>query len=406
MQPRVPVACAKFRQTHCFCGREPLDRTVDIAGLRIGLLTARVSRLGGGVFEAVVHHAALLREAGAKVHVFGLADAFADNDRERLAGCEVVTVPVLGPGQVGYAPKLVDALVGADLDLLHLHGIWMYPSAAGASWARQTGRPYVISPHGMLDPWITSRGRWKKALARSGYERRSWRAASAFHALTEREATDISAEAGAVTSVVIPNPGPQVTDAPPKDRAPHFGYIGRIHPKKNLVALIDAWQMLADAGRLPEGAMLTLAGWGEDGDVDALYLRLETAPDSIRFVGPIFGGEKDALLSTSRFMVLPSLSEGLPVAALEAWAAGTPMLISEECNLPEGFEAGAAIDCGMSAETIAAAIAKALDMTGTQWNEMACAATALAGGPFGAAAVSRKWCDLIGTLVAQGGGKA
>lgn len=383
-----------------------MDRTVDIAGLRIGLLTARVSRLGGGVFEAVVHHAALLREAGAKVHVFGLADAFADKDRERLSGCKVATVPVLGPKQVGYAPKLVDALIEADLDLLHLHGIWMYPSAAGASWARRTGRPYVISPHGMLDPWITSRGRLKKALARAGYERRSWRAASAFHALTGREAEDIAAEAGDVKSEVIPNPGPPVTDTPAQDRLPNVGYIGRIHPKKNLMALIDAWQALADSGRLPEGAMLTLAGWGEDGDVEALYLRLETAPDSIRFVGPVFGGEKDALLLASRFMVLPSLSEGLPVAALEAWAAGTPMLMSERCNLPEGFQAGAAIDCGMTAATIADAIAKALDMTGAQWNEMSRAATALAGGPFGAAAVSRKWCDLIGTLVAEGGGKA
>ncbi|WP_144097223.1 glycosyltransferase [Croceicoccus sediminis] len=358
------------------------------------------------MFEAVVHHAALLREAGAKVCVFALADEFADKDRDRLGGCEFVTAPVLGPGQVGYAPKLVDALLEADLDLLHLHGIWMYPSAAGATWARRTGRPYIISAHGMLDPWITSRGRWKKALARAGYERRSWRAASAFHALTGREAKDIAAEAGAVTSVVIPNPGPQVTDTPAQDRAPCFGYIGRIHPKKNLMALIDAWQMLGDARRLPDGAMLTLAGWGEDGDVEALNLRLETAPDSIRFVGPVFGGEKDALLSTSRFMVLPSLSEGLPVAALEAWAAGTPMLMSEECNLPEGFEAGAAIDCGMTAATIADAIVKALDMTGAQWNEMSRAATALASGPFGAPAVSRRWCGLIGTLVAQGGGKA
>jgi poly(glycerol-phosphate) alpha-glucosyltransferase len=43
----------------------------------------------------------------------------------------------------------------------------MYPSRAGLQWARRTGKPYLISPHGMLDPWITGRGRAKKALAGS-----------------------------------------------------------------------------------------------------------------------------------------------------------------------------------------------------------------------------------------------
>ena len=144
----------------------------DIAGRRIGLLTASASRLGGGVFEAVVTHATLLRELGAEPVIVALKDAHSLDDAARFAGCEVHHADVLGPRQIGYAPRLRAMLDAAELDLLHLHGIWMYPSHAAAGWAARTRKPYVISPHAMLSPWITSRGRWKKALARHGYERR------------------------------------------------------------------------------------------------------------------------------------------------------------------------------------------------------------------------------------------
>ena len=52
----------------------------------------------------------------------------------------------------------------------------------------------------------------------------------------------------------------------------------------------------------------------------------------VTFVGPKFGAEKAELLGKARFTVLPSLSEGLPMAVLDGWAAGVPALISEECN--------------------------------------------------------------------------
>jgi len=61
------------------------------------------------------------------------------------------------------------------------------------------------------------------------------------------------------------------------------------------------------------------------------------------FYGPAFGEEKEALLRSADAFILPSLSEGLPMSVLEAWAYGLPVLMTAECNLPEGFSAGAAI---------------------------------------------------------------
>ena len=277
-----------------------------LGGLRVTLLTASASRLGGGVATALHSHAAMLREAGAEVTVVALEDRHSDEDRALLGPVPLRIARVSGPAFFGYAPDLLDQLLETRADLLHLHGIWMYPSRAGERWARRTGRPYVISPHGMLDPWITARGRWKKALARAGYERASWRQVSAFHALTGDEAADIRREAGERRTFVIPNAGPPALSEAPGARDPNVLSIGRIHPKKNLFALLDAW---AEAD-LPAGAELTIAGWGDPADVAAFEARLANAPPSVRFVGPVHGEAKQRLLERARFAIAAATEPG------------------------------------------------------------------------------------------------
>lgn len=378
--------------------------TLLLAGKRIGLLTAAASRLGGGVFEAVVIQAELIRRLGGVPVVLSLVDQFSTIDAARLGQIEVRHLPVRGPRQFGYAPGLLAALIDARLDCLHLHGIWMYPSHAALRWRDATGRASVITPHGMLDPWITRRGRWKKGMARLGYERANWRAASALHALTRREAGDIARESGRTDTVIIPNAGPAITQPVMAARAPHLLFLSRIHPKKNLAPLLAAWRELAAAGALPHDAQLTLAGWGEPADVAALKVMLRDCPPSLRFIGPCFGLDKARELAEARFLILPSLSEGLPMTLLEAWAAGTPTLQTSECNLPEGFSAGAALDCGMDQTAIKAALVTALTIPDTDWLAMARAAQSLAAERFSADSVAAQWGDAYARLIANPAG--
>ena len=369
--------------------------TLPLAGMRIGLLTASASRQGGGVFEAVVAQAQLIRQQGGTPLVFALTDSDAPRDRERFGDTEVILAPVTGPRQIGYAPALIDSLIAAQLDCLHLHGIWMYPSRAGSVWASRTGRAYVISPHGMLDPWITARGRWKKALARAGYERAGWARATRLHGLTSREAADIAAETGRRDSLVIANAAPAAGPQWNSRRAGDVVYLGRIHAKKNLVALVEGWM----AAKRPEGARLLIAGWGTEGDVAALQAAISAADGSVAFLGPVYGDDKQQLIAAARFMVLPSHSEGLPMAVLEAWAAATPVIMTSECNLPEGFAAGAARQCGYDAAAIADALSEALALDEAAWQAMAQAAHDLAAGPFSANAIAAQWAAAYGAAM-------
>ncbi len=373
-------------------GYRPLE------GRRIGLLTASASRQGGGVFEAVVAQAALIRSLGGEALVFALEDEDSARDKQRFDPAPVALAKVKGPRQIGFAPKLLPSLIAAELDCLHLHGIWMYPSRAGSLWAKQTGLPYFISPHGMLDPWITARGRWKKALARAGYERAGWAQATALHALTAREAGDIAREAGRQDLLVIPNAGPEVQAIRGGARANDVIYIGRVHPKKNLVALVEGW-MLA---KRPKGARLRIAGWGAEQDVADLRSAIAAVDGSAEFLGPAYGEAKQTLLNSARFMILPTHSEGLPMAVLEAWAAATPVVMTAECNLPEGFAAGAALECGYEHAAIASALEQALSMDETGWQLMSKAGQALATGPFSSATIAARWGEAYAKAIGEG----
>lgn len=369
------------------------------AGARIGLLSSWASRLGGGVFEALVAHCGMVRDAGFEPVVIALADEFSAADRQRFGDVEVVTVEVAGPPVIGFAPHLGRELARARLDLLHLHGIWKYPSAAGARWARATGKPYVISPHAMLDPWILGRGTLKKAIAKLAYERRSWRRAALFHALTEDEARDIRAATGQNRIAIVPN----ALEAPIAHSGARGGnvvYLGRIHPKKNLGGLIDGWALLRERSGTA-GARLTIAGWGEAEDIAALERAVAGLGD-IAFTGPAFGAQKAVLIGTARFLALPSHSEGLPMAILEAWAAGTPTIMSRHCHLPEGFADGAAFDCGTTPEEIAACLARALALDEPAWQNMSAAARGLVRTRFAPEIVARRWQGIYNGLMAKG----
>ena len=81
--------------------------------------------------------------------------------------------------------------------------------------------------------------------------------------------------------------------------------------------------------------------------------RARRSSPTVIFVGPAFGETKDALLRRASAFILPSFSEGLPMSVLEAWSYRLPVLMTEHCNLPEGFAADAALRIGTDVESIA-----------------------------------------------------
>lgn len=318
--------------------------------MRIGLLIATLGDDGAGVQAAVRRLAATMPE-GTDVRVYGGASAG--------AGTECQAFPIAGPRTFGYLPGLGRMLNSEGLDLLHTHGLWMYPSVACLRWSGRR-KPYVVSPHGMLAPWALGISGWKKKVAARLYENRHLRGAACLHALNATEAEGIRRFGLRNPICIVPNGVELPPDVPTRRdsrRTRTLLYLGRLHPIKGLPGLIEGWSLVQGNAK-ESGWQLVIAGWDQNGhgsELRALVDRLGVT-SSIQFAGPQFGAAKDGAFKDASAFVLPSLSEGLPVTVLEAWGWRLPVLMTPQCHIPEGKEAGAAIVFERDAESIASGL--------------------------------------------------
>jgi glycosyltransferase involved in cell wall biosynthesis len=352
------------------------------APLRIGMMIGSTANSGGGVAMALCSLTrALQQRPGTAVEVFSMASSDVV-DKGDWAGAKLHHHEVRGPASFAYAPGLNRSLSSRPIDLLHLHGLWMYCSVATRRWAVRSGRPCLISPHGMLDPWALANSGWKKRIARRLYEDDNLRHAACLHALCEPERQAIRDCGLRGPICIVPNgvdPAPEVRPKPPDWRlalppqAPVLLYLGRLHPKKRVLELLQAWHMAGPPN--PGGASawhLVIAGPGPADYVQLLQNRIAQLglAERVRLIGPQYGSAKQATFAAADAFVLPSLSEGLPMAALEAWAWGLPALLTPHCNLPEGFAAGAALPIEAEPEGIAAGLRALFGLSGERRRTM------------------------------------
>lgn len=390
-------------------------------------VVASVSRTAGGLFESCCRlHQCLLHYPGIKVTVAGLDDEFSLEDKPKWSPVPVETFPKIGPAAFGYAPGLKELLREQDYDLAHTHGLWMYPSVAVHAWHKKTGRPYVVSPHGMLDPWAVRNSGWKKRIALAAYERTHLRDAACIRALCQSEAESIRAFGLKNPICVIPN-GVDLPGGEEQCRSLPFEsggrkvllYLGRIHPKKGLSNLLRAW---ADPGtaaiRQSNRWVLAIAGWDQSGYeaelkdlANELGLRWSDvgdgntssgATDSLVFLGPQFNEDKAACYRSCDAFILPSVSEGLPMVVLEAWAYGKPVLMTSRCNLPEGFAAGAAWEISGDVPALATKIQELIEIPESDRIAAGCRGRALVQNNFAWNGIAQQMRDVYSWLVGGG----
>ena len=237
-----------------------------------------------------------------------------------------------------------DLLRGCDG--LHIHGLWEQSTLIAAGTARTRSLPYLLSAHGMLERWALANKRLKKILYSAAFERANVEGAACLHALTRAEADDYRRYGSKRPIAVIPN-GVRVPESISSELflSHHHAlrgkrivlFLGRIHFKKGLDLLIQAWQKIIL--RWPD-AHLVLAGPDFEGTRARIAAMIEQAglEQHVLFTGMLRDELKWSALAAAECFVLPSYSEGLSVSALEAMGLGLPVIVTENCNLPEVAE--------------------------------------------------------------------
>jgi glycosyltransferase involved in cell wall biosynthesis len=285
------------------------------------------------------------------------------------------------PVYIVRSPRPIDLLIRrssrtevaarvAEADVIHMHGIWDPLLHEAANQAARLGVRYVVMPHGMLDPWSLSQKRLKKHLALTLFVRRYLNRAAALHWGTDDEQR-LSAWLRLIPkSAVIPNgvnlaeidshlgPGSFHRKRPLLSSAPYVLFLGRLHFKKGLDILAEAFAALA---RRHPAVQLVVAGpdGGEKAPFEQSVTRLGVS-DRVILAGPLYGRDKWEALAGAACFCLPSRQEGFSVAVLEALACRVPVVISNHCHFDEVERASAGVIVPLNAEQLADALESTL----------------------------------------------
>jgi glycosyltransferase involved in cell wall biosynthesis len=255
-----------------------------------------------------------------------------------------------------YAPALPGWLNDNlyHYDIVIVHGIWTYFGWAARMACQKVGKPYLLFVHGSLDGWALKYHGYKKLPYWHLVEKYNFQGSSGVLALCRDEEAQIRAMGIQKPVGIIPHslvfplsmldePRQQLAkNWPELSEKPFVYFMSRLHPKKGLDILLAAWKHVCHCY---PGWRLVIAGPDEDGYQSKLLEQVKTLSiqDTVIFTGLVTGDIKTALLQSAALFVLPSYSEGVPLAVIEALGYSLPVLITTDCHLPEVAKAGAGL---------------------------------------------------------------
>ena len=364
----------------------------------------------GGPTTALIGMASAQARAGLDVSVLTTwrqgQSAVAIREFEQ-AGVKVTQV---GPvtGALRRHPDLANQIDRrlSEADVVHIHSVWEEPQHLTARAALKRGKPYIITPHGMLDPWSLAQKKWKKRLYMAWRLRRDLNQASALHFTTEAERDACRALSLKPQSVVIPLgiSWDEFESLPPRDalrrkylqigNRPIIVFLGRIHPGKGVEYLVPA---LAQTRTKP---VLVIVGPDSNGFRATIEAMVDQAgvKDRVIFTGMLKGSDRVEALAGADLFALPSDHENFGMSVVESLAAGTPVIISNEVALSSEVIGG---KVGSVVQRDPKSIAAAIDSWLSDESELAKVrdrCRTFARERFDWALIAKKWVNYYGGL--------
>jgi glycosyltransferase involved in cell wall biosynthesis len=279
--------------------------------------------------------------------------------------------------------EIIDRLMAEkdSISLVHFHMIWFYDKNIIAKALNRAGIPFIITTHGTYSTPHAMTG--KRRLARLFYERAYLNAATELHLLTREEGTGLQKYGREGASFVVPN-GIALEEVPSERRCDVYHtkpyrdkikaiWVGVLRDDKNLRTLIKSVAMLPQSIR--DQLIVVMVGPDYRGKYEALATRLGVR-ENFDFVGPLYDQEKFDAIESADFYVMPSFSEGMSLAVLDAMVCGKPSVMTMGCGLNYYLDRDFFVPCEPYAQDIARGIL-ALFERRADWADMGERAKAL-----------------------------
>lgn len=268
--------------------------------------------------------------------------------------------------RLGYSSRLREGIQthAKTGRIIHSHGFWMMPNAYAGEMAKRHDVPLVVTPRGMLTEQALAFSPLKKKLFWEFVQKSAYSHTSLWHATSEEEADYIRKFGLAGPIAIIPN-GVDLPDIRTSESGSAGSktvlFLSRLHPKKGLEDLIEAWAIVAS--HFPDWE-LRVVGPDEDKYRDKLLSQSRSLGlERICFPGPVYGVAKEKLIQDAEILILPTRSENFGIVIAEALAAETPVIVSKGAPWEGVVEhsCGWWIDHGV--EAISAALTSAMSLS-------------------------------------------
>lgn len=335
--------------------------------MRVLHVIPSVDERSGGPATAIIPMCRALLQQGVEVLLLTTDAGLNAPEVSEYKGVPAKMFPVELGASFKYSRALA-AWLNANVrnfDLVHVHAVFNHSSVAAARACRRAGVPYVIRPLGTLDPWSMSQKSLRKRVFWQLAGRGMMQGAAAIHYTSEAEKLATERHTGLNHGRVVPLGIERPTASSRENLAQHFPslehdpyvlVLSRLHPKKNLDVLIEAF--LATVGT--RQWRLVLAGEGPDEYVSKLK-QMAVSDPRILFTGWVDGEQKNALLSFASLLALPSHQENFGLCVMEALSHAVPVLVSPGVNLaPEIVTANAGWVAAIDREALTTKLAEAL----------------------------------------------
>jgi glycosyltransferase involved in cell wall biosynthesis len=337
-----------------------------------------LSKSGGGASYAISAQCAALGRQGVKQILLNVQGP---GDGEELlpdpAWVRLVTLRGYGLARPRirwcprFKPEARELCRRESIQLIHNHALWSPANHSAARLAAGMGMPLVTTPHGSLTRWAFGHKSWKKKWAWELYQKRDLELSKVVHVTAQEEAEDLRALGFEGPLALIPIG----VDLPPWEVDPRTSskeirtalFFSRIHPKKGLLNLVEAW-----AAARPKGWRMRIVGPDESGHRQEVEKAVGEKGLEKEFVfeGPVYGDAKWEVYRDADLFILPTFSENFGIVVPEALACGVPVITTEGTPWKELNERACGWWIPLGVETLAQALRKALNLSDVERRQM------------------------------------
>lgn len=304
-----------------------------------------IDRMAGGIST---YMQVLAKPLGtmAEVHIM----THASENPLPMENCKVHDIPRYRPFSGVWKKAVVDLLDSVRPDIVHVNCCWTPDCAMIQRLAQKRGYKVVLTPHGMLEPWIIKRHYWtRKVPALWLYQKAAVQRADCVQATAESERDNLL-KLGYNSNIKVVRLGIDAESIEMKKswkKSRQILFLSRVHVKKGINFLVEAADVLRNE---LQGYKILVAGEGDADYVEAMKRMIcdRGLQDIVQLIGGVYGDEKWRLFQTSDFFVLPTHSENFGLAIAESLASGTPVIstVGTPWSDLNSSEAGAWIEIG------------------------------------------------------------